>query len=258
MVTDDGDGTLVYTTAAGFVGTDHFSYTATDENGGFDTAEVEVTVIPNGPPEAVDDAMYAAKSKATVLPVLLNDSDPDGDPLTITTVTQGTAGGMVTINPDGTVTYTAPRDYLGPDIFTYTISDGVAGSDTATVAVSVVEEGVRPGVHVVHPRSRCAQPHLSGGVHLPPRGLRPDNANPMWFSLLLPDGWVFESATLTQGRCFPIGQVVDCDLGDGHAGDSIVVTVNAIPTTVGTFSIVASSGSPIPRTTTRTTRSQCR
>jgi Cadherin-like domain len=79
----------------------------------------------------------AEDSGANAIPVLANDSDVDGDTPTITGVTQG-ANGAVAITGGGTgITYTPNANFFGPDSFTYTISDGNGGSDTATVNVTV-------------------------------------------------------------------------------------------------------------------------
>ena len=66
---------------------------------------------------------------------LANDTDVEGDTLTIQSVTQG-VNGTVVDNGDGTVTYTPAADWNGVDTFTYTVSDG-ALTDTATVTVTV-------------------------------------------------------------------------------------------------------------------------
>ena len=75
--------------------------------------------------------------------VLGNDTDPDGDILTVTAVTQG-AHGAVVINPDKTVKYTPAANYNGPDAFTYTISDGNGGTATATVTINVTPSTTPP------------------------------------------------------------------------------------------------------------------
>ena len=103
-----------------------------------DTASITVQVTPplNRPPVAVDDAaLIAQNSGGLTLTVLANDSDPDGDPLSITGVTQP-ANGTVT-NTGTTVTYTPNAGFHGVDAFTYTISDGRGGSATATVRMTV-------------------------------------------------------------------------------------------------------------------------
>jgi VCBS repeat-containing protein len=68
--------------------------------------------------------------------VLANDSDPDGDPLTATLLT-GPAHGTLTVNPDGSFTYTPDKDYNGPDSFTYQADDGKGGVTPATVNITV-------------------------------------------------------------------------------------------------------------------------
>ncbi|MFO0929485.1 MAG: Ig-like domain-containing protein [Gemmataceae bacterium] len=68
--------------------------------------------------------------------VLVNDSDPDGDPLTVVLVS-GPSHGQVSLNPDGTFTYTPDPDYNGPDAFQYRASDGQLLSNSATVSLTV-------------------------------------------------------------------------------------------------------------------------
>jgi hypothetical protein len=127
-------GTAIYTPAANFHGTDSFTYTASDGNGGTDTAMVTVTISSiNDAPVANDDPASVAEDGSVTVAVLANDTDADNDTLTVTAVTQGTHG-TVTLNP---VTYTPAANYNGPDTFTYTISDGNGGTDTATVNVTV-------------------------------------------------------------------------------------------------------------------------
>ncbi len=72
----------------------------------------------------------------TTINVLANDSDADGDPLTVSSVTPA-AHGTLFINPDHTIRYTPHLNYRGPDSFTYTISDGRGGEDTAVVTILV-------------------------------------------------------------------------------------------------------------------------
>ncbi len=88
------------------------------------------------PPVAMDDSATTDEGVAVIVGVTANDSDPDGDALTVTAVTQGTNGSVVD-NGDGTVTYTPDPGFYGGDLFTYTISDGNGGTDTGTVSVTV-------------------------------------------------------------------------------------------------------------------------
>ena len=133
------DNTITYTPDNG-PGSDSFEYTITDGNGGFDTARVDVTITedPNSPPLANDDTATTPKNIEVVIPVLLNDSDPDGDPLSITAVTDPPSGTSAN-NNDGTVTYMPNSGFTGTDNFSYTVSDGRGGSDSADVTVTVTE-----------------------------------------------------------------------------------------------------------------------
>ncbi len=130
------DGTIDYTPGADFNGTDTITYTISDGNGGTATAIVTVTVgAVNDPPVATDDATSTDEDTAVTIPVLANDTDVDGNPLTVTAAVA--PNGSVVINPDGTITYTPNADFNGTDTITYTISDGQGGFDTAIVTVIV-------------------------------------------------------------------------------------------------------------------------
>ncbi len=136
-VTLNDDGTFSYTPNADFSGTDTFSYTVSDGNGGTSTATVTVVVAPtNDGPTAMDDQASVDEDSSITIDVLANDSDLDGDSLSVTDVSEPQHG-TVTINDDGTVSYTPAENYNGPDSFTYTISDGNGGTSTATVNVCV-------------------------------------------------------------------------------------------------------------------------
>ncbi|MEM9342041.1 MAG: Ig-like domain-containing protein [Pseudomonadota bacterium] len=135
---------VVYTPDAGFEGDDSFTYTISDGNGGTDTATVSVTVDsqPNSAPDAVDDTAGTAFGTPVTVSVLANDTDDDGDALSVTGVTQGGNGSVVI---DGTnIIYTPDAGFSGGDSFTYTVDDGNGGTDTATVAVTVEDNVVVP------------------------------------------------------------------------------------------------------------------
>ncbi|UCD37354.1 MAG: tandem-95 repeat protein [Fidelibacterota bacterium] len=133
----NSDETLDYEPTPNFSGIDEFYYTVVDGNGGQATATVIVTVgSENDAPVAADDQAVTKEDTPVDIDVLANDIDYDGDPLTVTDVTQG-ANGAVTINTDGTVTYTPNANFNGSDSFGYTVSDGNGGSDDATVSITV-------------------------------------------------------------------------------------------------------------------------
>ena len=135
-VTINPDGTLTYEPDENFNGEDTITYTVDDGNGGTDTATVTVTVNPvNDDPVAEDDTAEVDEDGTVDIPVLDNDTDVDGDPLTVTDA--DAPNGTVTINPDGTLTYEPDPDFTGEDTITYTVDDGNGGTDTATVTVTV-------------------------------------------------------------------------------------------------------------------------
>ncbi len=90
----------------------------------------------NHPPVTVNDTAATLQGQPVRVAVLANDSDPDGDPLTVTAVTAGQHG-TATANADGTVTYTPAAGFVGTDAFTYTIGDGRGGTATGTATVAV-------------------------------------------------------------------------------------------------------------------------
>ncbi len=128
---------VTYTPDPGWTGTDTFTYTVSDGNGGFDTATVTVTVTagPNRPPVAEDDAKTINEDTPATIAVLANDSDPDGDAVTVSAVNQG-AHGSVTKTATS-VTYTPDKNWTGVDSFSYSISDGRGGTATAAVVITV-------------------------------------------------------------------------------------------------------------------------
>jgi hypothetical protein len=130
---------VIYTPAAGFVGTDSFTYTITDGQSGSATATVTVNVMAgNLPPVAVANTVSISAGTSATIAVLANDSDPYGYALTISSVTQG-AHGTVTISGTS-VTYTPAADFVGTDSFTYTITDGYGHFATAPVTVAVLPD----------------------------------------------------------------------------------------------------------------------
>ncbi|MFC1479096.1 Ig-like domain-containing protein [Planctomycetota bacterium] len=133
----NGDNTVTYTPDPDFNGEDSFTYTISDGNGGTDSATVTITVNPvNDPPVAVDDSVETDEDTPVDINVLANDSDPDGDPLTVESCTTPSNGATV-ISGNNTVTYTPDLNFNGEDSFTYTISDGNGGTDSATVTITV-------------------------------------------------------------------------------------------------------------------------
>ena len=126
------DGSYRYTPAAGFSGTDSFTYTATDGNGTATTATVTVTVLPAAGADTI--TVTAGGPTSVGAPGLLGNDR--GSDLTVTGSTQP-AHGTVTVAEDGSYTYTPADGYSGNDSFDYTVTDADGKSDTVTVNVLV-------------------------------------------------------------------------------------------------------------------------
>jgi hypothetical protein len=99
----------------------------------------------NRRPLAVDDSASGRAGFRVTIDVLANDSDADGDSLTVTGVTDP-PNGMAMINTDNTVTYDPDGCFVGTDTFTYTISDGNGGTDSATVSVRMRKTSRRSSI----------------------------------------------------------------------------------------------------------------
>jgi Big-like domain-containing protein/subtilase family protein len=133
------DGTITYTPPAGFVGLTSFPYTITDGHDGFASATVTVTVRqPNRPPVANANSFSTPQNTPldfTCTQLLANDSDPDGDPLTVTSVGQPSSGsiGCTSCN----CRYTPVSGFVGNATFSYTVSDGRGGTASVSCMVAV-------------------------------------------------------------------------------------------------------------------------
>jgi len=123
-----------YTPTHGYVGSDSFTYAVSDGVGGSATGTVNITIADQAPTANADTLMTRSNVAGTVN-VLTNDTDPDGDDLTVTEFTQGGHGSVAFAG--AIATYTPAAGYVGSDSFTYTIDDGHAMTATGTVNVTV-------------------------------------------------------------------------------------------------------------------------
>ncbi|MCH8292918.1 tandem-95 repeat protein [Candidatus Poribacteria bacterium] len=145
---------LTYTPNLHFNGSDSLTFKANDGIADSNLATVSITVISvNDAPVAVDDADSVDEDNILTVAapgVLTNDTDVDGDALTAVWVS-GPANGTLTLNADGSFTYTPNANFNGTDSFTYKANDGALESNVATLAITVhpppfLETGVVPGV----------------------------------------------------------------------------------------------------------------
>ncbi len=137
VTNNPGEGTTTYSPNQDFSGDDSYTYTITDADGQVSTATVNVTVVEqNGPPQAANDNATTDEDTAINIDVLANDTDPNGDPLTVGSVTQATSGTVV-VNSDQTVRYTPNANFSGQDSFTYVVTDDRGASQTAAVTIVV-------------------------------------------------------------------------------------------------------------------------
>ncbi|HEY3052840.1 MAG TPA: Ig-like domain-containing protein [Thermoanaerobaculia bacterium] len=149
----NANGSFSYTPTAGFAGTDSFTYKANDGAADSNVATATITVIAQ-PPTAVNDSYNAvgntqlrvgtgaAMTPSAQIPgasVLDNDTDPDTPHGSLTvSAFDGTssAGGNVSMNPNGSFNYLPPVGFTGTDTFHYTVTDGTSSS-TGLVSIFV-------------------------------------------------------------------------------------------------------------------------
>ena len=138
------------------------------EGGGGDNLAIAWATSPEGPPQvlatevvrvyradnadpiAADDEAATAIGTPVVVDVLANDSDPDGDPLFVVSA-QSESGAAVEDLGDGTLTYEPVEGWEGIDTLTYTIGDGLGGSASAEVVVTVGDPDFVPPTTTIAP-----------------------------------------------------------------------------------------------------------
>jgi VCBS repeat-containing protein len=141
-LTFSSSGEFTYTPAPNYFGPDSFVYRASDGSAQSSPVTVNINVIANpvnDGPDAVNDTYTTPEDTALTRPapgVLGNDTDVDGDPLTAVNASDP-AHGSVTLNANGSFTYTPDSNYNGSDSFTYEARDPSGATGTATVNITV-------------------------------------------------------------------------------------------------------------------------
>lgn len=136
------NGTATYTPNPGFSGVDHFFYTVCDALQSCQTVIVTITVLPpntqNQAPNAVNDVVQTPVNTTIPVPVTLNDSDPENQPLTLT-ITTAPMHGTAVVQPNGVIAYTPFDNYIGLDTLEYKICDNGTPSlcDEATLVIGI-------------------------------------------------------------------------------------------------------------------------
>ena len=145
------NGDFTYTPVDGATGPDSFNYTLSDSNGVTDSATVTIDVAAgNDPPDAVDDFLGTdEKTPLAVNVVIGNDSDPDGDAMVVANpgaFTSIFAGATASIDSTGNFAYDPTGSAFlnslsvgqtASESFSYTITDGNGGTDSASITVTV-------------------------------------------------------------------------------------------------------------------------
>ena len=147
------DGSFTYTPNANFSGTDSFTYKLADSTNSVasptnSTANVTISVIQVSVPiTAVDDSYSTNENvplSVSTLGVLVNDTSPNGLPLSASLLT-GPSHGSVALSSDGNFVYTSSTNFFGSDSFTYTATDGLGQTSSATAHL-LVNEVILPPV----------------------------------------------------------------------------------------------------------------
>lgn len=130
------NNTVTYTPAANYNGPDSFTYTAGDAGGATSTGTISITVVPVAdPPTASLDTFSVVEDTPTLLDVIANDFDVDGQ--TVSLVIAGVPLHGTTAVVAGQVRYTPDANYFGPDTFTYVIADSGGSQGTGVVTITV-------------------------------------------------------------------------------------------------------------------------
>ncbi|MEI8647978.1 Ig-like domain-containing protein [Paraglaciecola sp. Hal342] len=152
-LTDNNDGTYSYNPngvfnalKVGETDEDNFTYVVSDELGAESIGTVTITINGvNQTPVANADAATVGEAGTVNIEVLSNDTDPDGDVLSASSIVTDATKGTVTINDDGSITYSANNQFnsldtgeTAIDTFSYVLSDG---TETVSAVVTVTING---------------------------------------------------------------------------------------------------------------------
>ena len=139
-LTLNSDGSFSYTPDTNFCGTDSFTYHAKDDTGDSNIVAVTINVTcHNDAPVANNNSYTTAEDtllSITAPGILSNDTDADGDSLTAV-LNGDVSNGSLSLNSDGSFSYTPDTNFCGTDSFTYHANDGTINSNITTVTIAV-------------------------------------------------------------------------------------------------------------------------
>ena len=145
-VTLNADGSFEYEPEIDFIGTDWFSYTASDGNSTSNTVFVKIIITEtphNMPPTALDDNYSLSENTELQISypgILSNDTDAENDIITAVNSSQPLHGALK-LETNGSFSYKPDENYVGSDSFTYQAYDGSNYSNTATVNIQITQAG---------------------------------------------------------------------------------------------------------------------
>lgn len=199
---------------------------------------------PNRPPVAVDDRLSVRTGRATMIPIIENDSDPDGDILTVEGPPKVSGGASLQLVRGGTaVQITVPEDAPGTLSFGYTINDGRGGEDSARVSLDVRPADQRSSNEgpVQKPNTDPLQVTLGGEAS---RRVLLDWRDPEGDDLFLVDA---KAPGDDEVRFTPDGQLTFLDVGKDEGRKEVEVTVSdGVAETTGKLVVDAKKNGDIP------------
>ncbi|WDR02952.1 DUF4082 domain-containing protein [Devosia algicola] len=163
---------VVFTPTTGYSGAASFVYAISDGRGGTASATVGLIVeaAPNNPPTATADTGLSTQRDLVLqigaAALLANDTDPDGDPLTITGVSAAQNGTVSFDAQSNVVSFTPTANYTGAAGFTYAISDGRGGTSSTGVTLSVTPPPTGTGLFAANATPAVASVNDPNSVEL--------------------------------------------------------------------------------------------
>lgn len=220
------NGKIRYLPNPDFHGNDSFYYFIADPSDARDFAIVQIQVGSiNDGPVALNDVANTLTNTPVNIAVLANDSDGDGDVLSVTAAF-GAVSGTTVVNLNGTITYTPVGNFSGLDVFTYQINDGNGGVDIAAVAVAVTGSTPGPDLAVAQTASASRVPVGSNVVFsIIVTNQGPGSAGGVMLFDQLPRNCQFQSATSSQGSYTNTGAAVTFNLGTVPPNGAVMAQV---------------------------------